>query len=790
MKKRKTLSLTLKFSALVVGVSLMGIFILNLVSTTSFRSWAIDSYGLRAQDVALAAAKAIDGESLSAVFDAGEPDDFHAFVQAYLNALLNANPQLTFAYVMRPYDAARFVYFASGARSGFQPYVFFGDVEDPDIYDENAWDAWHFGRSTVTGVADAGVFGMLISGFAPITDASGNTVALVGIDISADIVYETITYFIIRLLLISVLILMLIVATTFFIFRHFNRNIKKLMSLADDVSGGNLHPNFPAMPDDELGMLMRSFGAMSDEVARVLEVIQSKSRAIYKGDLQEDSSGSLAKGDFQKIIDDVSNIEFSILQYLNGLQCAIVIFDTDYRFAFINAFAQEKGYNPNVLKGKTIFEALPAGEAETIGDYLEKVKKTGEAQSYQIDVVTPKGEASVVEQTITPIRGRNNKVATYMLVGYEITDLVKAQKIADKIKAYQDFEAFDIARRLNEGLAQGLIKFEYVPEPHDEDTADAAAAYWKITDALERAVSGIKSVFDEINQVLDAIANGDLTARITREYTGDFVSIRNSVNIISSKLNETLSDISQTSDKILFGAGQVSESAAELANGTTEQAGSVQELNASIEIINLQTKQNADNAGEANAISNKSVQNAEQGNAAMKQMLDAMRQIKESGDNISRIINTIQEIAFQTNLLALNASVEAARAGEQGKGFTVVAEEVRNLAVRSQNAASETTGLIEDSINRVGAGSKIAMSTAEALDIILSNANEVLQIINEISDSSTGQADAIGQVVISVNQISEIVQNNSAVSEETAAAAEELNLQAEHLRELVSYFKL
>ena len=159
MKNRKGLSLTLKFSGLVVGVSLMGVFILNLVSTTSFHRWATQSYGLREQDVALAAADAIDGESLSASIAAGEPDEFHAYVQAYMNALLDANPQLTFAYVMWQYDAERFVYFASGARAGFEPYVFFGDVEDPDIYDENAWDAWHYGRSTVTGVAVAGIFG-------------------------------------------------------------------------------------------------------------------------------------------------------------------------------------------------------------------------------------------------------------------------------------------------------------------------------------------------------------------------------------------------------------------------------------------------------------------------------------------------------------------------------------------------------------------------------------------------------------------------------------------------------
>ena len=311
-----------------------------------------------------------------------------------------------------------------------------------------------------------------------------------------------------------------------------------------------------------------------------------------------------------------------------------------------------------------------------------------------------------------------------------------------------------------------------------------------LADSLKDTISNLQVIVNDISENMETMANGDMTNEITHDYVGDFASIKQSVNKISGALNNTLSSINIAAEQVNSGADQVATAAQSLSQGATEQASSIEELSSSIMSVSEQVNENAKNVNVAGDYVQESQQGIENSNQYMQQMMDAMSDINESSSQISKIIKVIDDIAFQTNILALNAAVEAARAGAAGKGFSVVADEVRNLASKSADAAKQTTLLIEGSVTSVGKGMEIAQETAKALETVKSQSEMVVQTIKKIQEASNEQAEAINQITIGLEQISSVVQTNSATSQESAAASEELSGQAQMLREEISQFKL
>ena len=311
-----------------------------------------------------------------------------------------------------------------------------------------------------------------------------------------------------------------------------------------------------------------------------------------------------------------------------------------------------------------------------------------------------------------------------------------------------------------------------------------------LSKCFDNTISRLRNYIGEISHMLEAIANGDLTAQITQEYVGDFAAIRTSLNDILQRLNSTVGQIVSSAEHVSAGAEQMSVASQALSQGSMEQTGAVEELEETMRSVTSSVRQTAESVQRAREqVDGMGVQLAE-GNQRMHEMTGAMREISDSSNEIEKIIKTIEDIAFQTNILALNAAVEAARAGTAGKGFAVVADEVRNLASKSDEAAKATKELIEGSIAAVTEGGQVVSKVTESLERTSSIAGNVTTQMNIVVRAVESQTTAIAQVTEGVDQISSVVQTNSATAQESAAASEELSAEAAGLKQLVDQFTL
>lgn len=307
---------------------------------------------------------------------------------------------------------------------------------------------------------------------------------------------------------------------------------------------------------------------------------------------------------------------------------------------------------------------------------------------------------------------------------------------------------------------------------------------------FQKCIDAMHTYVDDISNVLTAVSKGDLTVPPSVEYNGDFKKIEDSMRLILSELSSIMSDIDNESAQVLNGSNQMAEGSQSLADGTTRQASAIEEISATISEVSTQIAGTAQNASDAGRLSQQTQDKVNEQDAEIQNMVSAMSDISATSQEIEKIIKTIEDIAFQTNILALNAAVEAARAGDAGKGFAVVADEVRNLSGKSDEAAKSTSSLIRAAIEAVENGSRIATATAESMKEVKQMSAQTAELITRIAAASAEQNESINQITAGIEQISQVIQTNSATAEETAASCEELSGQSKMLKDQVARFRI
>jgi methyl-accepting chemotaxis protein len=314
--------------------------------------------------------------------------------------------------------------------------------------------------------------------------------------------------------------------------------------------------------------------------------------------------------------------------------------------------------------------------------------------------------------------------------------------------------------------------------------------YQKIVKGFNNTLDAIMGPVNEASEVLEKIAGKDMTVRMKGEYKGDHAKIKELLNMFVENIDKALQQVAIGAEQVASASVQVSTGGQSLSQGASEQASSLEEVSSSLQEMSSMTKQNALNAREAKGVAEQARGSADKGVESMNRMSSAINQIKTSSAATAKIVKTIDEIAFQTNLLALNAAVEAARAGDAGRGFAVVAEEVRNLAMRSAEAAKNTANLIEEAVKNSENGVAINVEVLKNFQEITEKTNKVSQVVAEIAAASDQQDQGISQLNKAVEQLNQLTQQNAANAEESASAAEEMSSQSEEMRSMIAGFKL
>jgi len=526
--------------------------------------------------------------------------------------------------------------------------------------------------------------------------------------------------------------------------RTIRAQIKPLSLAANAVVKGDFNANLLTNSTNEMGRLSNDIGA-------VVGVFQSLLDEINRVADDFDSGHLSSKIDTSKFVGEYKNTAESINNLLAGL-----VGDVKDILTCINNFSN--GEFDISLKEYS-------GEKTSINETMDKISLNLKAVNYEINEIVEQATEGNLNARINEEKYNGD----WKKIMYSLNQLVV------EVKNPVD-EVLEVLKAVSDANFNVRVENEYRGQFNDMKVA------------LNFTVTTISGYIQDISDVLNQIANQNLSVKVEKEYLGDFMVIKRDINTVVENFSRLISEFNDSATQLAMGVKQISENSNVLAQGASVQTQSVAELNSSLIQIGDKNTVNAQVTRESSKLSKQTQAQGIVGKEKMEDMLVSIDKIQDSSENILRIINVINDISFQINLLSLNAAVEAARAGEAGKGFSVVADEVRSLAGRSKDAVMETEEYVIQAIEAIKHGSKTTSETADAINLILTNLDQINNTIVEVEQTSLEQEQHLSEVKDELTQIVQIVQQNMATSEENASASEELASQADILKSMLSDF--
>ena len=533
-------------------------------------------------------------------------------------------------------------------------------------------------------------------------------------------------------------------------------------------------------------------GLLRKTISRKIDFFNKKSDALVTGinipqSNYSDNSFQLDKIDieFNKVVDDTMRLKRDIVAMYSQHEIG------SYK-SYIDVSRHSGIYKEIATKVNDFVSALIGNRTNIIEYFRDLANGNFEAVRKNTFV----GDEAYINDVLDSVK---NTIADIATSAYVLAEKASQGDLSASIDSSQ-FKGnwADLAQKLNE-----LVIAVNAPLIAIRDNVELMAngdfsllemhcpgVFGEIIDSCNKTNRIGQAYLDELAQVLQKMASGDLNVKLEQGYVGSYAPIGGAITVIVDSLNEILTDISDAVEQVAEGALQIADGSTQLAVGTLRQNDAIESLRTSVEFIHGKAVEANGNALNATGGVNRTKEIVYEGGENVKNMALTMNKIKESSENIGKISKTITGIAFQTNLLALNASVEAARAGEHGRGFSVVADEVRSLAGRSQVSAAETSEIVKDDLTQVAEGQRITNEVVESFESIVGNIEDISLALSEITELSNGQLSHISGINKSVSDISTVVTDASMAAQQSASASQELSSLADLLREKVSIFKL